>query len=374
MSAVTDYKSVNIDVKNYRPSNSLGERTIYSHTVNGKRYYSSIDAEIYFGDRYIDEIVQISWNIDQATLPLYGYNSYVFDDIAVGARQITGSFMINFTKSGFMYDVLASVQSISRSSFQTADELNYKVSWSSYFEKEHMPGWDKSFNIVVGYGDYTNREGQTMVLLHCVQLTGCQQVLGADGGVIGEVYSFIAKDIRYELNRLPANNTESDSSTTEEEVTVEEKAPKIVINSAVMNWKKKAQIINSDDPLNSDLSFGAISSALLDIETFTFNMNYSIVDADNIEITGIQVMFREADGTYINTSYIDIGVGKNNEISYKLDTKYTQKLNNEIKSQQNAGVSSGNYTLRFDLMVNYSQNGSQKYMTKTNFVMGVNEL
>jgi hypothetical protein len=48
------------------------------NTANNTRYYSSIDAEIYFGDIYVGEIKNITWNIQQNSLPLYGYNSYTF--------------------------------------------------------------------------------------------------------------------------------------------------------------------------------------------------------------------------------------------------------------------------------------------------------
>ena len=61
-----------------------------------------------------------------------------------------------------------------------------------------------SFNIIIGYGYYKQGEtNTTMTLLYCVQLTGCQQVVAPDGSPIGEAYSFIAKDTRFEINDLP---------------------------------------------------------------------------------------------------------------------------------------------------------------------------
>ena len=104
------YLSKNITLNNSRfneKTNRLGDRTITSNIIDGKRYFSAIDAEIYFGginNTFIDEIVQITWTLEQATLPIYGYNSYVFDDLVIGSRQVTGSFSINFTKSNFLYD------------------------------------------------------------------------------------------------------------------------------------------------------------------------------------------------------------------------------------------------------------------------------
>lgn len=201
-------KSININNNRSLSSNTtLGDRTITSNIIDGKRYFSSIDAEIYFGgldNVFVDDIVQINWSIEQAVMPIFGYNSYTFDDIAIGARQVNGMFTINFTKSGFLYDVLASVEPMNRATFYQHIPEDTNIKWSSIFDKEHLPAWDRSFNIIIGYGDYKQGgTNTTMTLLYCVQLTGCQQVLAPDGSPIGEAYSFIAKDTRFEINDLP---------------------------------------------------------------------------------------------------------------------------------------------------------------------------
>ena len=132
------YLSKNITLNNSRfneKTNRLGDRTITSNIIDGKRYFSAIDAEIYFGginNTFIDEIVQITWTLEQATLPIYGYNSYVFDDLVIGSRQVTGSFSINFTKSNFLYDVLRNCESVNRASFYTNETSiiwNYRLKY-----------------------------------------------------------------------------------------------------------------------------------------------------------------------------------------------------------------------------------------------------
>ena len=92
------------------PRQRLGDKEAFTSLVpnqNGNyiRYFSSIDAEIYFGDVFIDEATQVTWQVQQNVQPIYGYNSYVYDDIAVGARLVNGSFTINFTKAGYMYEI-----------------------------------------------------------------------------------------------------------------------------------------------------------------------------------------------------------------------------------------------------------------------------
>lgn len=194
----------------------LGNRAITTNIIDGKRYFSSLDAEIYIGgtkSKFIDELLQITWSIEQATLPLFGYNSYTFDDLAVGARQISGNFVINFTSSGYLYDVLRGIDGVNRASFYENIPPETNLKWQTRFEKEHTASWDKSFNIIIGYGDQTkNGINTSMVLIHCVQLMSCQQLLSIDGTPIAESYSFIAKDIRYDNSTALDNSTQDDTT------------------------------------------------------------------------------------------------------------------------------------------------------------------
>lgn len=197
----------------------LGGRTITSNIIDGKRYFSSLDAEIYFGginSKYIDELLQINWAVEQATLPLFGYNSYTFDDLAVGARQVSGSFVINFTKSGYLYELLRSIDGVNRASFYENIPPEENINWKTKFDKHHTASWDKSFNIIVGYGDHKNQGFSTsLTLIECVQLTSCQQILSVDGTPIAESYTFIAKDIRYENTMTSGDGTENIPPSTE---------------------------------------------------------------------------------------------------------------------------------------------------------------
>ena len=84
---------------NYDNKQRLGNKTLFNNVVPNQnnvnvRYFSSIDAEIYFEDLYIDECVQINFAVQQQALPLYGYNSYVYDDIALGSRILISHFEI----------------------------------------------------------------------------------------------------------------------------------------------------------------------------------------------------------------------------------------------------------------------------------------
>ena len=75
---------------------TLGEYRSYVNKVGNKRYYSSTDAKLFFGDEELEEIVSINWQMQEPKMPLYGYNSFTFDEVAVGSRIIQGTFIINY--------------------------------------------------------------------------------------------------------------------------------------------------------------------------------------------------------------------------------------------------------------------------------------
>lgn len=173
----------------------LGNKTLFTNLVKNQnnlnvRYFSGIDAEIYFEDVYIDETVQISFNVQQQAMPLFGYNSYVYDDIALGARLVNGQFTINFTKSNYMYQVLDTLSAMKNNN-QTSVVKNIS---------SRAPLWNKTFDIYMSYGDakQSNRvSNSTILVLKKVSLTSCSQEIDYSGNPIFETYSFVAKDIDF---------------------------------------------------------------------------------------------------------------------------------------------------------------------------------
>lgn len=198
---------------------SLGERPHVTNTVNGsKRYYSSVDAEIYFGDMFIDEVTEIQWAIQQQAMPIYGYNSYCFDDMALGSRLVQGQFAVNFTQAGFLTTIQKNkdLPRISRKLYGVDNKTE------SYFTDEfrqrlNMPVWDGGFDIVVGFGDHdksnaslSNTMYSTYLVLDCCQITGSMVQLDYNGIPVQEIYTFMARDIKYNK----ATDTEKAPVTT----------------------------------------------------------------------------------------------------------------------------------------------------------------
>ncbi|MES9681823.1 hypothetical protein ABWK22_02660 [Gottfriedia acidiceleris] len=219
---------------------------------NYASYYSGTDIRIYFGDDWIDEIVEIEWSLQEQLAPIYGYSSYTWDKVARGNRFVTGSFSINFKEAGYLQTILNSLSSEMTDekewfnlqeftnggkndsgahrnikvedlieNFQDLANDYEKALWGmeskstklidsrkhdTFFynttaSKNNKALKDHGFNILLTYGGdqcSTSRglggyaTAQTIV---GVQLTGVSQRVDPSGTPISEVYSFIAKDI-----------------------------------------------------------------------------------------------------------------------------------------------------------------------------------
>lgn len=219
-----------------------------TNTANGVRYYSSIDAEIYFGDIYVGEVTQIGWSIQQQTIPLYGYNSYTFDDVAVGSRIIQGQFAINFTERNFLTRLQsdAKFQKIARRMYSddipVADTASGQI-YSDFRQKLHLPIWDKGFDLVIGFGEDPKSNNSstysTYLVINCVQVNGSSMQLDANGDPIQEIYTFIARDINEKVSDAAAANPASTSSET---VDVEVTGKDLLLNGTIDLRKTAAQV------------------------------------------------------------------------------------------------------------------------------------
>ena len=174
-----------------------------------KRYYSSIDAEIYLGNEYVEDICDIQWEIKQNNLPIFGYNSYTADDIAIGSRIVTGVFSIRFTSPNYLFKVLEAAkeeQIITMTSYKTAThdrvlgEPTGKMdgSLSGLLEgTKRKELWPQKFDIDIVYGKPSRGNREVHVFLTEVRIINC--VSGAtisNPTPVTEMYNFVAKDIK----------------------------------------------------------------------------------------------------------------------------------------------------------------------------------
>lgn len=168
-----------------------------------KRYYSTIDAEIYFGNSFVDDVVNIQFQVQQNTMPLLGFNSYVFDEVAQGSRLIQGVFSINFTQPGYLYKILEAakntknvyypnIYTVTKAKEQTVAEFKS----GEIIKAEKKPLWNTTFDIDIIYGQKTGKGNPVHVILEQVVLNGCSSGLDMSGNPVMETYNFLAKDIK----------------------------------------------------------------------------------------------------------------------------------------------------------------------------------
>jgi len=222
------------------------------------QYYSGTQAQIYFDDVLVDEIVQIQYATATNKMPIYGYASELFDTVASGNLLVQGSFVINFIEAGYLAIIAAAmlerkfganaigrrserrwvdakrrgalnsrlevttrptsiltpgsylsnqainqVRGLGNKEFrELARELNInKLSKSNQYSgtpEGYASRFDlmAPFDIYLVLGDYTDPNADhTVRKLKNVHLTGQSQTIISSGEPVGEVYNFIARTI-----------------------------------------------------------------------------------------------------------------------------------------------------------------------------------
>lgn len=194
-----------------------------------KRYYSILDAELYFGNEYVEDVHDCNWRISQNVQPLFGYNSYTYDELARGNRLISGNFTIVFTSPNYLFSILsaankANVTLIENMASYDVPKLSDTIEpiqrTAAYGQREsghHAAMWPQDFDIDIIFGEKTGAGDPVHIIILGCAITGCQQVLSASGSgappAIMEQYSFIAQDIRTSV--LSTKSTATSSSKTQ---------------------------------------------------------------------------------------------------------------------------------------------------------------
>ncbi len=232
-----------------------------------EEYFAGSDVRIYFGNTWVDEIVSLQFTLQENTAPIFGYASYTYDRVAIGSRQIQGTFRINFKESYYLQSITNRVElelqglqdpgsttignttyinpqeeitpehlvsTVNNSDFERIALEYEKALWgkatngtglntsildrrsTSFFEPlEGRPQMaEHGMNIVILYGPYTQSYKKdaltesvatTAHTLTGVYLTGVNQVIDNSGQPIFEEYSFIAKDLDGNVNTYPSS-------------------------------------------------------------------------------------------------------------------------------------------------------------------------
>lgn len=303
-----------------------------TNTANGKRYYSAVDAELYFGDIYIDEVASIQWSMQQQTLPLFGYNSYTFDDLALGTRLIQGQFAINFTEDNFLMN-LQNNKAFSRIARRKyAKDYQETSVYSDYRKRLNLPVWDGGFDIVIGYGyhgqnvkNVTNTKYSTYTILDCCQITGSMLQLDYNGEPVREVYTFIARDMKItkEITADQRPDTSSGTVDTSTESTLPSKISLV------------AKLTLSKEDREHLLIYTASNIGFIDKATIKFT--------DTFNDKRLSVPF-------------ELTV-RDKQLAYQFNKDLYRTLTNEIK---NKGISNLTATVEFKYKMAYGDNTTDK--------------
>lgn len=174
-----------------------------------KRYYSVIDAEVFFGNEFVEDIAYIDWNVNQNVLPLFGYNSYTYDELARGNRIIQGVFDINFTSPNYLFQILKTAKDDSITTMKSytvhvpqdsVAAINTSLQGKGIDGNNRGPIWPETFDIDIIYGQNTGIGDPVHIFLQGVAIQSCQQVLSGSATdsppSVRERYTFLAKDIK----------------------------------------------------------------------------------------------------------------------------------------------------------------------------------
>jgi hypothetical protein len=89
-------------------------------------YWSGLDARVYAHpssslgklseknlfqkDIFLDEIVMLQWELQEAVMPLFSYADYTYRSLAHGARRVQGAFSINFKRDSYLFELLREIR------------------------------------------------------------------------------------------------------------------------------------------------------------------------------------------------------------------------------------------------------------------------
>ena len=330
-------------------SSNFKDRNTFTSTVKQpnygvKRYFSSLDTDVYFGSQIIDEIVAIDFVVNEPKLPIYGYNSFFPNRMIQGRRTVQGTFAINFTQTHYLLNVLNSIEdSILANDY---DALVYRCEGnSSLFEKQ--------FDITISYG-YANTNNPTynasMQTLLGVQIVDYRQALDTDGNPILDMYSFIAKDIRIGDG---VNNTDvsSESTNTDVEEDIDTSTSNEIVVASVLE-------INDFNARCENCLFGVLLEPLYEYNTqgYYVTLNIDLYNTTSTEIKNLKMALSDNNG--INTVIIPQGSISGTKGTYKFELKESYRdigvklMNSYLDAVLQESYYACDCNISFDLVAN----------------------
>ena len=137
------------------------------------KYFSGANVTVTLDDESLIECAGISFVVNEANQPAYGYASNLYDVVLPGRRIIQGTFVINFHTGSKQHELIK--DTLSTNSFLSEQPL---------------------FNIEIQYGleDVKSADYTSITLVNCFLISRGQTIQISEN-VILEEYGFIARNI-----------------------------------------------------------------------------------------------------------------------------------------------------------------------------------
>jgi hypothetical protein len=112
----------------YNTTSQDGDRIWKTRDAFGSTYWSGLDARVYANDVFLDEVLSLEYNLQEAVAPLFNYASYTYETLMHGARRVQGSFTINFKRDGYLFELLETLAGNPEKEIRNFDETEiYRV-------------------------------------------------------------------------------------------------------------------------------------------------------------------------------------------------------------------------------------------------------
>ena len=85
-------------------------------------YFAGVDVSIFMDDKFIDEVRDLEFTIEERVVPVYGYASYTANAMVHGTRIVQGSFTINMRPGDYLHEML--YQDFAQSVFNSGNSHN----------------------------------------------------------------------------------------------------------------------------------------------------------------------------------------------------------------------------------------------------------
>lgn len=302
----------------------LRNKNLFTSTVDNneghKRYFSSIDSEIYFGDTFIDDINHIQYEVVEKVLPIYGFNSHKYDILMNGIRIIQGEFTINFTKSGWLLDIISALGTTAESNNGSVEQCQKRDNYCGTVGVGFFKGL---FDIIVSFGDHNSTiqsYNSSAQMIKGVKITGYRQMLDTSGEPIAETYTFVAQDIVFNIDAINGLNNSfvgGNNDTTISHTTTS----KTKMGLQLAYSLNSNDIVSAQDAANKD---SALSLSVLCEHECNENTSGTIVtsfkvlnnDIDKRDIKITKIAIKPTDK---RSEFKDLPVFKSTEYEYPYD-------------------------------------------------------